>query len=89
MYDRLVRAGLRECSNNQAINPENFYHLFNEFYNNSLANIENAERFITLTYPYRPRIAEKYLWLIGNPNQEIILDRFIAGIRMAGMADNA
>jgi hypothetical protein len=66
MYDRYVCAALAG-EYGVKITPENYLEYFYRFYNDvAEGKIENAMAYHYRNYPYKYRIADKYLWLKGS-----------------------
>jgi hypothetical protein len=51
------------------ITPDDFLVKFYDFYAEKSAKIDEATNYVAREYPYRYRIADKYLWLI-RPNKD-------------------
>lgn len=81
MYDSLNCRGLKE-EMEVKITTDNFLEKFYEFYGRHKQNIKKAAVYADRDYPYPYRLADKYLWLMGNDNRDIILDNFEASINV-------
>ena len=90
MYDRYTRAGLElelksKMKMKMRITPENYLLAFGEFYNKIASTaIDCVETNIKQKYISRPRVADKYLWLIGSGNAKDILRNFESAETMLG-----
>ena len=91
MYDYFTLQGLRRVQREHrkvrklrpAITADNFLDEFDDFLRRSQPLIDQALCAVGRAYPYRPRIAEKFLWIKGQPNGSKILERFGCGLKMA------
>ena len=91
MYDQNVRKGLSQEERRfqsvgrlpKAITPGNYLQFFEAFYERSRPLIEEALAFVDRDYPFPLRIADKYLWHIGNDTAEDPVGQFQKGLRIA------
>lgn len=76
MFDRYTKRGL-ESIMKQPISPENYLRLFGEFFNKIASpEIDLVEMNMQEKYISRPRVADKYLWLIGSGNATVIMRNY-------------
>ena len=98
MYDKYARDGLESLrksdkfkvsdnllSPKRSVRPENFLLVFDEFYKQfALDKIIMAEPYMHRNYKYKYRIADKYLWLLGNEKDKTrTIDTYKLGLKMA------
>lgn len=82
MYDSLNCIGLKKEMSVTNLTPENFLEEFYNFYERHKDNIAAAESYTDRSYPYPYRLADKYLWLMGNNSKDFILDNFEASLEL-------
>jgi hypothetical protein len=81
MYDQFTLKGLKKQKKGTDLST--FLCNFYEFYHEHESHIDDAEAYFSRTYPYRHRVAEKFLWLEGNPKaKKEALERFKAALAM-------
>lgn len=85
MFDSYALKGLKKfCLNrNQKVTRENFYGVFQEFYELNIENIKTAISRSNRNYKYLPRIADKYLWLMGSDIKDEVKLCLKEGIKLA------
>lgn len=82
MYDSLNCIGLKKEMSVANLTPENFLEEFYNFYEIHKGSIAAAEAYTDRSYPYPYRLADKYLWLMGNNSKDFILDNFEASLEL-------
>ena len=80
MFDTYVCRGLRDEDNGVTATPDNFLRRFSIFHAAQEENRNNALQCFHIAYPYHRRITDKYLWLRGNDNNDVIINNFICGV---------
>jgi len=93
MFDRLNQAALAEwlkskqhIKSKRDLTADTFTSGFQKFYETEgREGVEFASRFFDRAYPYSPRVAEKYLWLMGLKESErmLILSSYRASLKIA------
>lgn len=81
MFDRFAAIGLRKFERGQRqkrgrMSPQTFLERFEDFFQQSAHHAKAAINATGNAYPYPRRVAEKWLWLNGNPARDEILIRF-------------
>ena len=80
MYDQYIVKGLRKNTDLKASHSAaDFFKSFFDFADEKKTNLAEAQKYIPRIYPYKYRVVDKYLWLIGSGREKEILENFSAG----------
>lgn len=84
MFDRYSRVGL-ESIMKVRVTPENYLLIFGDFFNTIASPaIDRVEMNTHQKYSFHPRVADKYLWLIGSGKAKDILRNFASAAAILG-----
>lgn len=83
MYDQYAKKALQSLVE-ENVNPTNYLILFKDFYiNTALENINTVHELSPRKYISKPRVADKYLWLLGNKKRNEVIRNFNLGQKLS------